>query len=166
MKCRLILSISENTNASEKEILKKPLKSALKVYTIGTIKNETFHDSQISLWVTFYYSVCIGVAQLIMELQSWYQGLKFKCWQRQCENFNLSNMGWFPVPDLQSAEPLSHHDLHLPPGRWTVWWRPCRRGISPFDTKLFATVLWRGDSIINVSTKYNRCFIKKYTRLT
>ncbi|KAI5658303.1 hypothetical protein M9H77_27096 [Catharanthus roseus] len=57
--------------------------------------------------------------------RSWYQGPRFKSWQQQYGNFNLSNVGGgslcAPVPGLQSAGPLSHHDLHSPPGRRAVW---------------------------------------------
>ncbi|KAI5682188.1 hypothetical protein M9H77_03416 [Catharanthus roseus] len=53
----------------------------------------------------------MGVAQLVLGLQSWSQEPRFESLQRQCGNFNLSNVGG----------PLSHHDLHPPPGRRAVW---------------------------------------------
>lgn len=34
------------------------------------------------------------------------------------------------VPALQFTDPLSHYNLHLPPGRRVVWWKSCGREIS------------------------------------
>ncbi|KAI5654979.1 hypothetical protein M9H77_32166 [Catharanthus roseus] len=56
----------------------------------------------------------MGVAQLVLGLQSWSQEPRFESWQRQCRNINLSNFTGL----------LSHHDLHPPPGRRAVCsWR-------------------------------------------
>ncbi|KAI5661669.1 hypothetical protein M9H77_20992 [Catharanthus roseus] len=77
-------------------------------------------------------SVAFGSAELV--LRSKVQMLAAAVWEFQPLQYGGGSL-CSPVPGLQSAKPLSHHDLHLPPGRRAVWWGPCGRGISPFGTK-------------------------------